>query len=104
MKKFALAASLALFASLAAHAQSTTPNLDQRQASQQQRIDQGVQSGQLNTQEAARLEQGQARVQRLEDKAKADGVVTKKERARLHAATDVESRRVTRQKHDRQRN
>ncbi len=52
--------------------------------------------------ETTRLERGQAHVQRMEDRAKADGVVTKGERARLTQAENVESRRIRRQKHDRQ--
>lgn len=69
---------------LPAFAQTTsTPRIDQRQQNQQQRIDQGVQSGQLNQKEAARLEKGQARVQKMEDKAVADGKVTAKERSCL---------------------
>jgi hypothetical protein len=56
---------------------AATPGIDKRQAEQQKRIDQGVQSGQLTSKEAARLEKGQERVQAMEDKAKADGKVTK---------------------------
>jgi hypothetical protein len=39
----------------------------------------------------------------MEDRAKSDGVVTARERARLHQAQDVQSARIARQKHDRQR-
>jgi hypothetical protein len=80
-----------------------TPGVDQRQANQQQRIDQGVASGQLTQKEANRLEKGQANVQKAEDKAKSDGVVTKKERAGLHAKQNQQSRRIAKQKHDRQK-
>ena len=97
-----LVAILAAFA-LPVLAQTSTPNIDQRQANQQQRIDQGVKSGQLTGKEAARLEKGQEHVQKVEDKAKADGVVTKKERARIQQAENVQSRHIARQKHDRQR-
>jgi hypothetical protein len=38
----------------------------------------------------------------MEDKAKADGKVTKKERARLTHAQNKSSRHIARQKHDRQ--
>ena len=96
-----LVAVLAAFA-LPVLAQTNTPNVDQRQANQQQRIDQGVKSGELTGREAARLEKGQERVQKMEDKAKADGAVTKKERARLQQAENVQSRHIAAQKHDRQ--
>lgn len=81
---------------------ATTPRIDQRQANQQQRIDQGAQSGALTDKEAARLDKGQAHVQKMEDKAAADGRVTMRERARIEHAQDQQSKRIYRQKHDRQ--
>lgn len=81
---------------------AATPGIDKRQANQEARIQQGVQSGQLTQREATRLEKGQERVQKMEDKAKADGVVTKKERARIQHAQNVQSRHIAKQKHDRQ--
>ena len=81
---------------------AATPGIDKRHAEQQKRIDQGVKSGELTAKEAARMEKGQERVQKMEDKAKADGKVTAKERARINQAQDVQSRRLAREKHDRQ--
>ena len=83
-------------------AQTNTPGLDGRQATQEQRIQQGVGSGQLTPRETYKLEQGQARVQNLENKAKADGVVTNAERAKIQGAQDVQSKRIYNQKHDAQ--
>lgn len=83
-------------------AQAETPRVDQRQLNQERRIDQGVASGSLTAREANRLERGQQRIDNMEARAKADGVVTRQERARLHQAQDVESRRIAAQKHDRQ--
>ena len=40
-----------------ANGQAETPGIDQRQANQEQRIDQGIASGQLTQREAGRLEQ-----------------------------------------------
>lgn len=95
----------ALFAlvALPVSAQTSTPRVDQRQANQEARIQQGVQSGQLTDREAARLEKGQDRVQAAEDRAKADGKVTKAERVKLDAKQDRQSRRIAKQKHDRQK-
>ncbi|MEQ1776359.1 MAG: hypothetical protein ABL891_21470 [Burkholderiales bacterium] len=76
--------------------------IDQRQANQQERIDQGVQSGQLNQRETARLEKGQARVQGMEDRAAADGKVTRQEARHIERAQDRQSARIYRQKHDKQ--
>jgi hypothetical protein len=100
--KFAVMAAVAAFA-LPAFAQTqSTPRVDQRQSNQERRIDQGEKSGALNQKEAARLEKGQARVQKMENKAVADGKVTAKERARLEKAQDKQSRRIHKEKHDKQ--
>ena len=100
--KFVTAAVIAAFA-LPAFAQTTsTPRIDQRQKNQQQRIDQGVKSGELNKKEAARLQKGQDRIQKMENKAAADGKVTAKERAKIEKAQDRESKRIYREKHDKQ--
>ena len=81
---------------------TSTPRIDQRQAEQQKRIDQGVKSGELTKREAARLEKGQAHVQNMENKAMADGKMTKKESARIEKAQDNQSKKIYREKHDRQ--
>lgn len=94
---------LMLTAPLAASAQSTaTPKFDQRQANQEQRINQGVQSGALTPKESGRLEKGQDHLQTMEDRAKSDGHVTRQERAQLQHAENRQSERIYRQKHDRQ--
>ena len=104
--KFALAALMVAALSAPAFAQSTgttsTPRIDQRQAEQEKRIQQGEKSGQLNQKEAARLEKGQAHVQKMENKAAADGKMTRNERAHVEHAQDVQSKRIYREKHDKQ--
>ena len=103
MKIRSLIAAVALVAPLLAAAQTTsTPRIDQRQSNQDARIDQGVQSGALTQKEAARMEQGQTHVQNMENKAMADGKMTGKERARIEQAQDNQSKRIHRQKNDRQ--
>lgn len=99
MKLVSLAA-LAAAVALPVAAQVNTPRVDQREASQQARIRQGVQSGELTSREATHLEKGQAHVEKMEDKAKADGKVTGKERARLTKAQDKQSRKIYRKKHN----
>lgn len=99
--KITLAALIAA-AAIPALAQTATPNIDQRQANQEARIQQGLKSGELTQREAARLEKGQDRVQRMEDRAKADGKVTAKERERIQHQQNVENRHIAREKHDRQ--
>jgi len=96
---FVIAAAFALPA--AAQTQST-PRIDQRQQNQERRIEQGEKSGALNQKEAARLEKGQQRIDKMEKKAMADGKMTKKERRKIEKAQDKESRRIYREKHDKQ--
>jgi uncharacterized membrane protein YebE (DUF533 family) len=91
---------LAAAAALPVAAQVNTPHVDQREANQQARIQQGAQSGELTSREATNLEKGQAHVEKMEDKAKADGKVTPKERARLTKAQDKQSRKIYRKKHN----
>jgi len=82
---------------------SSTPRIDQRQANQEKRIEQGEKSGALTPREARRLERGQQHVDRMENRAMKDGKVTRGEARRIRRAQNVESRRIYRQKHDRQR-
>lgn len=103
MKKILLAVSgMTLLMTGMAFAQAETPVIDQRQTNQEQRIDQGIASGQLNEREANRLNKQQEHVNKMEDRAKSDGVMTKKERARIGAAQNRASRHIAREKHDRQ--
>jgi Tfp pilus assembly protein FimT len=100
--KIVTLAVLGAFALPALAQTQSTPRIDQRQQNQERRIEQGEKSGALNQKEAARLEKGQARVQKMENKAAADGKVTKKEARRIENAQDRESRKIRREKHDRQ--
>ena len=77
-----------------------TPKVDQREAIQQKRIDQGVASGQLTPRETRRLEKQQTRIAKAETKAKADGVVTSGERRELHRMQDRASKNIHHQKND----
>jgi opacity protein-like surface antigen len=85
-----------------AFAEAEAPMVDQRQANQEQRIDQGIAREQLNERESNRLNKQQEHVNTMEDRAKSDGVMTKKERARIAAAQDRAARHIAREKHDRQ--
>jgi hypothetical protein len=79
-----------------------TPQLNQREHHQAQRIREGVRSGELTRPETRRLARGEARLHRNEARAKSDGVVTARERAHLQQEASLESRRIYRQKHDAQ--
>jgi hypothetical protein len=77
-----------------------TPWINARQNAQQHRIFKGVQQGDLKFNETQKLLQGQAYVQNLENKAKANGVVTPLERARIHAAQNIQSTRIFLKRHN----
>lgn len=90
-------------------AQGSNPNpnpnqragINQTQANQTERIQNGVQNGSLTAQETYRLEKQEARISDLEAKARASGgKLTKRERAELTALLKLESHRIYVQKHD----
>lgn len=76
--------------------------IEQRDRNEQARIDRGVQSGQLTPREAERLQGQRAQIERLEQRARADGTLTRNERARIDGAQDRLSRDIRRESHDRQ--
>ena len=90
-----------LGASLGAAAQTTpAATTVQRDVNQQERIEQGLKSGELNTREAARLERQEAVVSHMQARALKDGDITPAERARLMAAQNHVSRNIYGEKHD----
>ena len=109
MKANRIAAALLGLSCLGAWAQSApTPapanRALHRNVHQQQRIEAGVDDGSLTLREAARLERGQARVARQESRAGRDGRVTAGEQQHIERIQDRQSRRIFRQRHDRQQN
>jgi hypothetical protein len=102
MRHLVLGIGIVLAAGMA-YAEGETPGIDQRQANQEQRIDQEIANGQLTQREAEKLNKQQQHIDTMENKAKSDGVMTKKERGRIHAAQDRASKNIYRQKHDRQK-
>lgn len=104
MKPIRYFIAIALAVPVLAFAQANTPRVDQRQANQLRRIDQGVATGRLTPREARHLQHGQRRVARMERRAKADGVVTRRERARLRAAQNRQDQRIYALKHNHRSN
>jgi hypothetical protein len=85
-------------------AQTSTPGIDKRESIQEKRIEQGVKSGALTNKEASKLEVGQTKVEKMEEKAKADGKVTKREHRRIHQEQNKQSQRIYKKKHNQQHN
>jgi len=88
---------------LDASASRSTARIDHRQATQQQRINHDVASGELTRKEADRLRREQARIQKAENDALADGRLTRNERVRIEKMQDRAGAYISTQKHDRQR-
>ncbi len=77
-----------------------TRRADQRQKNQKHRIKQGAKSGEITKREAKGLKKSSTEARKYEKKAKSDGKVTWKERARIEHKQDKTSRRIYRTKHN----
>jgi hypothetical protein len=99
MKRTTLLACLLLGSGVAAFAQTPATTV-QRDVNQQQRIEQGLKSGALNTREAATLEREESRVDRLQANALKDGKLSPAEQARLNAAQNKTSADIYAAKHN----
>ena len=105
LKSFLLcAATAALILPATAHTNGNTnsPGIDKREENQQQRIGNGIESGQLTSGEAARLERKESAINKEEQRMKSDGNLSAAERAKLTRQQNAMSRRVYAQKHDAQ--
>ncbi|MES2015218.1 MAG: hypothetical protein V4484_01885 [Pseudomonadota bacterium] len=72
----------------------------QRNVNQQTRIENGIKSGELSNHEVAKLEKGEARIDRAEAAAGKDGHVGAPEQHKIERADNRQSKRIHRQKHD----
>jgi hypothetical protein len=96
-----IAASFVVGATLALPALAqNTADVVQRNVNQQERIEQGLQSGQLTTKEASKLEKGEARIEKMEQRADADGKMTDAEKRRIEQAQNKESQQIYQDKHN----
>lgn len=76
------------------------PGVNQRQHYQQQRIHQGVKSGQLTGEEARGLRQQEKSLRQEERGFKSDGQLSKGERKDLHQDLNSLSKEIYQEKHD----
>ena len=74
-----------------------------RNLAQQERIQQGLSSGQLTNREAARLENGQARSERMQARAGDDGRIYRYEQHRIQGAENHQSRQIHDERREGQR-
>ncbi|MBV8858451.1 MAG: hypothetical protein JOZ02_16075 [Acidobacteria bacterium] len=96
----ALLGAAAVSAEAHGHCGTRTPGINRRQERQQQRIGQGVRSGELTGRETLRLERNAREIRQDEREAKSDGEVTRRERAGLERELNHESRLIYRDKHN----
>lgn len=78
------------------------PGVNARQHSQQQRVRQGVRSGELTRRETGALAREQKDIRQLERAYKSDGELTRAERVDLQKEQNQASRHIYNQKHDAQ--
>ena len=83
---------------------ATKSEVGKRQENQQDRIAQGVKSGQLTAGETARLERNHARINRQvrADRKANGGKLTRQERAQINREQNRQSRQIYRAKHNAQ--
>jgi hypothetical protein len=88
--------------SYAAQEQKPDPTIHQRKENQQDRIAQGVKSGQLTAGETAKLERQQRGINRetARDRAANDGKLTQAERRQINRRQNRASRNIYRKKHN----
>lgn len=83
-----------------AHGKSKVPVTRKRQAEQQQRIQQGVRSGELTKVEVRSLAREQREINQEIRQAHADGIVTPGERREIQQEQNQASRHIYRAKHN----
>jgi hypothetical protein len=102
MKRSLIALILTLAVNAAANAQEPPAAVAaQRDANQQQRIEQGLQSGQLSTREAGQLERDEQRLDRTQaHDLKSGGALTPQEKAQITHQQNQVSRDIYQDKHN----
>lgn len=100
LTKAIIAISVSGLFSIAAFAQTTSASEVQRNVNQEQRIEQGLQSGQLTTREAGKLEKQEAKVDKMEANAMKDGNLSPQERARIQRQQNKVSQEIYNKKHN----
>ncbi len=98
-KSLTLALIASAFAIGTASAQTTGTEV-QRNVDQQQRIENGLQSGQLSTKETSKLEKGEQHIDKMEANANKNGGPTAQQAAAIQKAQNRESNAIYRDKHN----
>lgn len=102
MQSASLLALVAAMSCGSALAQTQAEGDVQRDVNQQQRIERGLKSGQLNTKEAGRLEREQQVINKMESRDLKNGSISPEEQKKLAIAKHRASADIYQQKHDAQ--
>lgn len=86
--------------SITSFAGTKDPKVNQRQENQKARVSQGIKSGELTRAETVALTLNQAKIAREEQKAKADGQLSVKERIELNKDLNKANERIYKAKHN----
>ncbi|MCX5781899.1 MAG: hypothetical protein NT145_04240 [Elusimicrobia bacterium] len=78
-------------------------NVSKKQVNQNERIRQGVRSGELTKEEAKELKQDQKEIRKMKQEARSDGKVTVQERKEIQKKLNQESKEIYQEKHDEQK-
>ena len=96
-------ASVVIATAGSAFAGSGSSDIERREVNQRARIETGVRDGSLSRREAAYLVREQRDIERLERRAKSDGVITARERAEIKMAQDKADRDIYNLRHNSER-
>jgi len=105
MKRFGIfVASAVAMIGLSVQADEPKGEVNKRRENQQDRIAQGVKSGELNARETARLENKEAKLNKeiRHDRRKNGGNLTNKQKARINRQQNQVSKDIYKEKHDAQ--
>ncbi len=100
IRNLGIALVTAMLFSGAAMAQTNAQNDTQRDVNQQQRIEQGLQSGQLSTKEAGKLEKQEQHIDKMEARDLKNGNISPAEQAKLNAEQNKVSHDINKDKHN----
>ena len=103
MKKTILVLTMLLITTSGLYSQSSIKMLDKKQTQQLKKIENGIQSGELTKVEAKKLIKQKRKLTKLNKKAKADGFVSPKEKAKLKKEVKKLDKKIYKEKHDRQK-
>ena len=101
MQRSLIAVALSLTLCTAVHAQEPAAVAAQRDTNQQERIEQGLQSGQLSSKEAGQLERDEQHLDRTQARdLKSGGALTPQEKAQITRQQNAASRDIYQDKHN----